>query len=60
MMAVMKDFTEKIVVDHKTDFISHFYFILLEIWELDTQSKRLDTKSRVVNVYNNKVERDCT
>ena len=60
MTAVRKDFVDKIVVDHRTDLLNHPYFMLLEIRELDPQSKRPGRKTRVVNVYDNRVGRGCT
>lgn len=60
MTAVKKDLVEKVVVDHRTDFADHPYFMLLEVCELDLQSKRPGRRSRVVNVYNNWVGRGCT
>ena len=40
--------------------INHPYFMLLEIRELDPRSKRPGRKTRVVNVYDNRVGRGCT
>ena len=60
MIAVKKDLAGKIVVDHRTDLIDHPYFMLLEIQELDPRSKRPERKTRVVNVYDNRVGRGCT
>lgn len=33
--------------------------MLLEIWELDPQSKRPSRKIQEVNIYNNWIGRDC-
>ncbi len=60
MTAVRKDLGDKIMVDHRTDLIHHPYFMLLEIRELDPQSKKPGRKMRVVNVYDNRVGRGCT
>lgn len=49
----------KIVVNHKTVFINYLYFMLLEIQELDPQSKRLGGKTRIVNIYDNRIRRGC-
>ena len=59
MTVVRKDLGDKIMVDHRTDFIYHPYFILLENRELDPQSKKPGRITRVVNVYNNRVGRGC-
>ena len=60
MMAVRKDLRDKIMVDHRTNLIHHPYFMLLEICELDLESKKHGKKIQVVNIYNNEVERGCT
>lgn len=60
MTTVKKDLGDKIIVDHRTDLIHHPYFMLLEIRELDLQSKKPGKKTRVINVYDNRVERGYT
>ena len=60
MTAVKRTLVNKIVVDHRTDFINHPYFMLLEIQEIDPRSKRLRKKTCVVNIYNNQIRRGCT
>ena len=60
MTAVRKDLVDKIVVDHRTDLIDHPYFMLLEICELDLRSTRPGRKTRVINVYENRIGRGCT
>lgn len=59
MTIIRNDFAEKIMVDYEINLISDFYFILLEIWELNSQSKRLEKKSRVINIYDNQIGRSC-
>ena len=60
MTAVRKDMVDKIVVDHIADLIDHPYFMLLEIRELDLHSKRPRRKTRVINIYDNRIGRGCT
>ena len=60
MTAMKKELIDKIVVDHRTNLVNHPYFILLEIWELDFWLKKPERKTRVVNLYDNWVGRDCT
>lgn len=60
MTAVPKEFTNKIVVEHRTDLINHPYVMLLEIRKLDPRSKKSGRKMWVVNVYDNRVGRGCT
>ena len=57
---VRKDLLDKIVVEHRTDLVNHPYFVLLEIRDLDQQTKRPERKTRVLNVYNNRVGQGCT
>ena len=60
MTAVRKDLGYKIMIYYKTNLIHHLYFMLLEICKLHPQSKKSRRKTRVVNVYNNRVGRGCT
>ena len=60
MTAMRKNLVDKIMVDHRTDLVNHPYFMLLEIHELDPQSKKPGRKTRVVNVYDNRVKRSYT
>ncbi len=53
MIAVRKDLGDKIMIDHGTDLIHYLYFMLLEIRELDPQSKKPRRKTQFVNVYGN-------
>ena len=55
MTAVRKDLLDKIFVEHRTDLINQPYFVLLEIWDLDQQTKRPGRKTRVLNVHDNRV-----
>ncbi len=59
MTAVQKELTDKIVLQNRTDLVNHPYVMLLEIRELDPRSKKSGRKTRVVNVYNNRVGRVC-
>ncbi len=58
--AIRKDLTDKLVVENRTDLVNHPNFILLEIWELDQQSKKPRRKTRALNVYDNRVGQGCT
>ena len=59
MTSVRKTRGNKIVVDHRTNLINHHYVILLEIQELDSQSKKNGRKTRIVNAYDNQIGRSC-
>lgn len=58
--AVRKDLRDKIMVDYRTDFIHHQYFILFEICKLNFQLIKPGRKTEVVNVNDNQVERGYT
>ena len=55
MTEIRNDLANKIWLDHRTDLINHPYFMLLEIRKLDTRSKRPGRKTRVINMYENRV-----
>ena len=60
MTTIRKDLLDMIVVEHRTDLVNHPYFTLLEIRDLDQQSKWPGRKTRVLNVYNNRFGQGCT
>ena len=60
MTAVRKDLLDKIVIEHRTNLVNHPYFILLEIRDLDQQSRRPGRKTQVINIYDNQVGQGCT
>ena len=55
MTAVRKDLLDKIIVEYRTDLINYPYFTLLEVWKLDQQLKWPGRKTRVLNVYDNRI-----
>ena len=55
LIAVKKDILHKIVIDNRTDLISHPYYLCLDIKEFDLQSGKNLRKTRIVNLYDNKV-----
>lgn len=57
--AVQKEFTNKIVVEHRTDLINHPYVMLLKIRELDPRFKKPAKKMQVINVYDNQIGKAC-
>lgn len=60
IIIIQKKFTNKIMVEYKTDLINHPYVMLLEICKLDLKFTKLRRKTRVVNVYDNWVGRGYT
>ncbi len=59
MTVIRRNLQNKIMVEHKTDLLNHPYFILPKIQELDWQSKRLEKKIQILNIYNNRVKQRC-
>ena len=55
MIAVRKDIPNTIIVENRTDLISHPYCICLDIKEIDEQTERRLRKTRVINLYDNKI-----
>ena len=58
LMAVKKDILNRVIVENRTDLVSHPYCIVLDIRELHPQSRRCLRRTRVVNLYDNKVGKD--
>lgn len=53
LMIIQKTLTNKMGIEHKTDFINYFHVMLLEICKLDPSLKKSGRKTRAVNIYNN-------
>ena len=54
-IAVKKDILNRVVFGNRTDLISHPYCICLDIQEVDPQSRKSLRKTRVVNLYDDKI-----
>ena len=55
LTAVRKDISSKIVIENRTDLVSHPYCMVVDIRELDPRSERCLRRTRIVNLYDNKV-----
>lgn len=55
MIAVRKDILSRVVVENRTGLVSHPYCVVLDIRELDPQSRKCLRRTRVVNLYDNKI-----
>ena len=53
LMVVRKDILSKVVVENRTDLVSHPYCMIFDVKELHTQSGKCLRKTRVVNLYDN-------
>lgn len=56
MTAIKKDVINKAVIDHRTDLVNYPYFMVFEMCEIDLHWKRQGRRTRIVNVYDNRVE----
>ena len=55
LIAVKKDILNRFIIDNQTDLISHPYCLCLDIKEFDPKSGKSLRKTRIVNLYDNKV-----
>ncbi len=59
LIAVRKDILNKVIVKNRTNLVSHPYCIVLDIRELNSVSGEYSRKTRVVNLYDNKIGNGC-
>ena len=59
LIAVRKDILNTVIIENRTDLVSHPYCIVLDVKELDPISGRYSRKTRVVNLYDNKIGNGC-
>ena len=57
LTAVWKGILNKVVINNWTNVVSYLYYSVFDIKELHSWSKRVLRKTRVVNLYDNKVGR---
>ena len=57
LTAVRKDILSKVIIDNRTDLVSHPYCSVLDIKELHPVSRKVLRRNRVVNLYDNKIGR---
>ncbi len=59
LIAVRKDILNKIIIENRTDWVSHPYCIVLDIKERSPGSEKYCRRTRVVNLYDNKIGNGC-
>ena len=55
LIAVRKELLNKIIVENRTDLFSHPYDMVLDITEGQIHTKSRRKKTRIVNIYDNKL-----
>ena len=56
LIAVKKDILNKVIIENPTDLVSHPYCIVLDIRECNPTSGKYQRRTRVVNLYDNKID----
>lgn len=59
LIAIRKDILNKIIIENGTDLVSHSYYIVLDIRELDLSSGKYSKRTRVINHYDNRIGNEC-
>lgn len=59
LIAVKKDILNKIIFENFTDLVSHSYYIILDIRELSSVSRKYSRRTRLVSLYDNKIGNRC-
>ena len=57
-IATRKDLLDQLIIEARTDLISHPYILVVDIWDLGRAQERV-RKTRVVNCYNNWIRASC-
>lgn len=55
IIMIRKNILIIIIVENQTDLISHPYYICLDIKEINRQIEKCLRKTRIINLYNNKI-----
>ena len=59
LIAIRKDILNKVIIENRTDLVSHPYYIALDIKKLNQVSRKYSRKTQIVNLYDNKIGREC-
>ncbi len=59
LITVKRDILNKIIIENRTDLVSHPYCIVLDIRERSPGSGKYSRRTRVVNLYYNKIGNGC-
>lgn len=59
LIAIWKNILKNIIIENQTNIVSHPYCIVIAIKELYTVSRKCVKRTRIVNLYNNKVREKC-
>ncbi len=54
-----KDTLNKIVIENRINVVNHLYCIVLDIKKLNLVIRKFLRKTRVVNLYDNKISNGC-
>jgi len=56
-IAVRRDLAAQVIIEARTDLINHPYAIALDIWELHPKTKAKRRRTRLINIYDNRIGR---
>lgn len=59
LVAVRKIILNKVIIENRTDLVSHPYCIVLDIKELNPLSRKYSERTRVINLYDKKIGNRC-
>lgn len=57
LTAVWKDILDKVIIENRTDLVSYPYCSILDVKKLHPISQKVLRRTKVVNIYDNKVGR---
>lgn len=57
LIAIRKDILNGVIIDNQTDLVSHPYYTILNIKKFCLVSKKVLKKTKVINIYDNKVDK---
>ncbi len=59
LIAVKKDILNKVIIENRTNLVSHPYCIVIDVRERNPVSRKYSRRTRVVNLYDNKIGNEC-
>ena len=56
LIVVKKNILDRVIIDNQTDLINYLYCLYLDIQEFNPKFGKSPRKTRIVNLYDNKVD----
>ncbi len=54
-IAIKRDIMAQLIIEARTDLINHPYALVLDIWDIQPNTKTKKRRTRLINIYDNRI-----